>query len=229
LSRFKLIISLCFALLILSCHTKISLANHFGGVHTTPTNYVVNISRIEFRNSQGTFITFAQGAFPFDLAQVNPNQISGAINAGGSLPPETYDRIRFTFSRSFGVTGSLADAGGDQPARTNTGNASTGTLDGGNLTAVGVASTDGGAATQQSVPIPTGDDVTDALTAAGMVESGANLQVTHVVNFTITQANSVLPTIRMDYDVTNTLEFLTTGPGTAAVAPIPPSVTLTIN
>jgi hypothetical protein len=199
-----------------------------GGVLANPSTYVVTVTKIEFQKTDGTFVTFASGASQFDIASVGAGQAVGTLALGQSLPAGSYTGIRITFSRTFGMTGAVADANGGQPARTNTGNAATQTAPP-DFTSIGVATTDGAAGTLQQIPVPFGTAVTTALTAEGIEEVGTTeLRMTVASAFTVLPEQTVPPAVRVDFDVTGGIEFLTTGVGTAIVIPTPPSVNVTV-
>ena len=205
--------------------TVMAFTSLLGGVLATPTTYEVTISKIEFQDSSGSFVTFAEGSFLLDMASVTANQAVGTI-PGTPPPPGTYTSMRITFSDTFGLTGSVPDAGAGQPAKTDTGNASN--VVSGGISNIGTANTTGGAGTKQSVPVPTGAAITTALNNAEISRSGGNMQISSPVSFTITSDSSVMPNLKMDFDVINAMEFLTTGGGTAIVIPLPPDINFTI-
>jgi len=199
-----------------------------GGVMATPTTYVVTVTKIEFQKTDGSFVTFASGSSAFDIASVAAGQAAGTLAQGQSLEAGSYTGIRITFSRTFGMTGAVADAGGGQPARTQTGNAATQTAPP-DFTSIGISTTDGAAGTLQQIPVPFGTAVTAALTAEGIEEVGlTELRTTYAHVFTVTPDQTVPPPVRVDFDVTGGIEFLTTGVGTAIVIPTPPSVNVTV-
>lgn len=214
--------------LILATHAQ---AANFGGVDVTPTNYVVTLKKVEFIRSDNSAFVFAEGNFSFDIASATAGESIGAFAAGNILPPGTYTGMRITVGRSFGLTASTVNAGAGQPCRTATGNASTATLVGGTITGVGVGTTDGAAATQQNVPIPTGAAVTTALTGLNMSEvagAGSDVTLTANANIVIPEDDAVIPSIGVDFNVTNAAELLTTGGGTCTAFPQPPGITITI-
>ncbi|MBT3878016.1 MAG: hypothetical protein HOF76_03030 [Candidatus Scalindua sp.] len=206
-----------------------------GGVLTTPTTYEVTITKVEFQKSSGSYVTFVEGTYVFDLGTGGTAAGEQAgICPGTPPPPGTYTSMRITISDTFSVTGSVTDAntvaGSNQPGRTNTGNASTATVGGTTLTNVGVATTDGAAATKQSIPIPTGTAVTTTLTTAGITRSGGNLTVSFAVSFTIPEDadTTSIPSVQMDFDITDTLNFFPADSGIGMI-PLPPSLTFSLN
>lgn len=165
------------------CAAATAHAANFGGVDATPTAYEVTLTKVEFIDSVGTAVTFAEGSYTFDIASASA---VGSFASGSTLPPGSYVSIRYTLSRTFGLSGASADAGAGQPCRTDSGNGSAGTL------------------------------------------LGGALQMTRPAAFTIPEGATVMPGIRIDFDVLNGMEVLTTGAGTCAVMPQPPVVTFTL-
>ena len=200
-----------------------------GGTLATPTVYEITITKVEFKNSNNVYVTFFSGSVPFDIASANPGGAVGAIGQSSTLPSGTYTEMRITFSRTFGIVGSVADAGNGQPARTDTGNPANQTQ--GAVTNIGVAKPGAGTATKQSIPIPSGASVTTILTNNNMEEVAGNqirFTVPSSFSFTISEENAVMPDLKMNFDVTNSIEFLGTAPGAAVVIPLPPDVSVTI-
>lgn len=216
----------------LACLSMSAEAVNFGGVAATPTVYEVTMTKVEFKNSAGSYVILAEGNATFDIAAATAGAAVGAFASGQTLPPGSYTHIRFTLSRTFGLTGSIADANGGQPCRTNSANSSAGILPG-SITGVGDGTTDGAAGTKQSVPIPTGAAVTTALTTMGITEvggvGGSAIQMEVAAPFTLPANATVMPSLRIDFDVANAMEFLTTGAGTCAAMPQPPVITFTAN
>lgn len=217
----------------LACLSMSVEAANFTGVDATPTVYEVTMTKVEFKNSAGSYVVLAEGNATFDIAAATAGAAVGSFASGQALPAGTYTHIRFTLSRTFGLTGSIADAGSGQPCRTGTANGIAGTLNGGAITGVGDGTTDGAAGTKQSVPIPTGAAVTTALTTMGITEvggvGGSAIQMEVAAPFTLPANATVMPSLRIDFDVANAMEFLTTGAGTCAAMPQPPVITFTAN
>jgi hypothetical protein len=200
-----------------------------GGVSATPTNYEVTILKIEFRNANGSYVIFDQGSFTFDIASVNSAQTIGNIGKGKALPNGTYNTIRLTLSRTFGLTGSVADAGGGQPARTNAGNGSIPAPPPyGGIGEISLATTDGAPGIKQSVTIPNGPDVVPVLASMGMsFDAQGNLVCVYPIpSFTVSGGTVNFSFSNIDFSVVDGLEFLTTGVGQAIVCPAPPEVTI---
>jgi hypothetical protein len=196
-----------------------------GSTQATPTNFEVTVLKIEFLNGNNQFVPFAEGHFVFDIASVNAAQTVGTIGEGKTLPMGSYSAARITFANSFGMTGFVTDAGGGQPARTNTGNP-TGTESG--YYPVSYATPDGAPASKQTIVIPSGPGVIEALAANGItIDGNGNLSyVQPVPAFSVSASNDTLPDVGISFDVTNAMEFLTIGVGTAIVVPAPPGISI---
>lgn len=141
----------------------------FTGTVVTPSVYEVTLKTVEFRQVGGSWVTFIDGAYTFDIASATAGAAVGAFASGSSLPNGTYDTMRVTISRTFNMT--FAGTDGGQPCRTNTGN---GTGAFGALSNAGTGTTDGAAGSLQAVPIPSGASVTTVLSNAGFTELGGH-------------------------------------------------------
>ena len=125
----------------------------------------------------------------------------------------------------------MSDAGNGQPARTEKSNPSNGTYDTGNgfiLTNLGICSTDAGSPTLQSVPIPVETDFPEG--DGRTVEFiGNDFRFTEDMDpFTIPVGQKTAPSMRLIFDVTNSVSFKTTGVGSAVMMVLGPMVTMTI-
>jgi len=203
-----------------------------GGVATTPSVYKVTITKIEFFN--GTWKTFFSGTCTIDIASVAAGGSAGGCGAGNTLAPDTYTQMRLTINRTFGLKGSVTDAGaGAQPCRTSTGAASTTLTTGGGVTFSGLNSgaIDGAAATEQTLGIPT-DDTNGSIATTinaipGMAIDSSSLTMTLSLTFTVPEGEATAPIgFGMNFQVENKLEFLTTV-GACTVANMPPIITIT--
>ena len=201
-----------------------------GGVDTTPESYVVSIHKVEFLNSDGEYITFVEGVYSFDIASVGAGQNVGKIGQGKLLPPGDYIAQRVTISRSFGLRGSVEDAGASLPARTAAGNLANVTL--GGISMLAQASTDGHIATTQTVPVPSSPAISALLAAQGIIEVGPNeLQITRPISFSIGAVDPKMPNVRIMFDLQNAIEFFnasTPGGVVSVVLPKRPSTTITV-
>lgn len=216
---------------IMTFSTGDTQAANFGGVDVTPSVYEVSLKKIEFLNSGGGWVTFAEGGFDFDIASESAGQAVGTFAQGSVLPPGTYSAMRVTVDREFTLRAATADAGFGQPCHTETGNPANGTLNGGTITNVGVGAANGTPAGDQDVPVPVGADVTVALTSASIVEAGGpggDLMMTVNQTFTIPADEAITPSMQIDFDVTNAAELLTTGVGTCAAFPQPPGIDIAV-
>jgi hypothetical protein len=230
LSKFKIFTALS-ASAFVSLAVNTANAANFGGVDVTPTVYEVTLKKIEFVRTDGSgAYTYAEGNFTFDIASGSAGSAVGSFAVGNKLEPGDYNGIRITVGRTFGLEAFTLDAGSGQPCRTDSAKGATGTLTGtGPITGVGDGTTDIATATTQSVPIPTGADITSALLAAGISElAGGDIMFTAAASMIIPSSASVAPAIAIDFDVTDAAELLTTAFGTCAAFPQPPTITVTV-
>jgi len=212
-------------------HTQ--FGNPIDGVFATPTSYIVTMRKMEFSKDGGqTWYTFAEGGGDFDIASVAPGQSVGAFGSGQVLPAGTYTKMRATISRFFKITASTTDAGNGQPARTDTTNPNNATLVNGNgdtFTSLGVALTDGGTATLQTVPVPIEAEFPEEEGMSVELIGTTDLRFTEDLDpFTIPVGKTTPPTMRLDFDVSSAVAFKTTGVGTAVMMVLGPHVTMTI-
>jgi hypothetical protein len=193
-----------------------------GSVAATPSTYDVVVTRIDFVRTDGTVVNFFTGNRALNIAQVVPGSVCGFIGAGTVLPSGNYNQMRITISGNFVMSASVADAGGGQPCRTTSAGGSTVV---GGIT-VSTGSTDGGAAQLETIAIPTGVGVT---MPTGLTALGGNLyQFAQAVSISIPENAQVLPQIRVSFDVSSAIEFLTTGVGSCMVTPVPPVITAAV-
>jgi len=202
-----------------------------GGVAATPTVYKVTITKIEFFN--GAWTTFFSGTCTIDIASVSAGGDAGSCGGGNTLDPGTYTQMRLTIKRTFDLKGSTTNAdpavgGLDQACRTSTGAASTTQ---GTFSDLNSGSTDGGAATEQTLKIPTDSNGTIAAAinaVTGMSIDSSSLTMTLGLTLTVPEGESEAPSgLSMDFQVENKLEFLTTGADACTVANMPPIITIT--
>ncbi len=194
------------------------------GVAATPTVYEVTLQKIEFKNQAGTFVSFAEGSYTFDIASASAGAAVGSIGAGNFLPLGTYTAARITISRSFVLSGQIADAGSGQPCRTRTGNGFTNN-DSFGLVNLGVGTADAAAATRQTLVVPTSTR-SNTLKDNGIEELGStSLRFEVPLSFTVAETTG-MPSVGVNFNVTNAVKFQTTGAGTCIIYPQPPSVVL---
>lgn len=203
-----------------------------GGVAATPTVYKVNITKIEFFN--GGWVTYFSGSCVMDIASVAAGASAGGCGAGGTLPSGTYTQMRVTMSRTFTLSGSVADdtsGAGIQPCRTGTG-LGTATIVGGAVTYSNTnnGSTDGGTATEQSILIPTASDnsIATAITNAGMGIDATSLTMTINITYVIPAGEIAAASgFGVNFQVENKMEFIQTGAGSCQLINLPPLITVT--
>ncbi len=209
-----------------------------GGATVTPTEYQVTIQKVEFLRADGTYFVFFEGSSAFDIAGVAAGASAGAFGSGASMEPGvSYTEMRMTISSRFGITAESADAQtlfpGSQRCFTGGagGSAAVGTV---NLTVAQSGAV--GTATTQSVSIPTdvapSTTVATAVAAAGLETPAGALRFSAPITLTVPDLDTTAPSgLSIDFDVTNTVEFIDTVPGgipgTCFVMPLPPVVTVT--
>lgn len=196
-----------------------------GGTLVTPSEYKVNVTKIEFQKTDDQWVTFFSGSATYDLASVSTNTAAGTCGGGGSLAPGTYKAMRVTFSKSFTITAATADAGSEQPCHTESGNSTT-SVEG--LTSVAQGTADGDDATSQTVLIPEGSAVDSALPRDVSDPDDGTLQLTTSVSFTVDPSEAIPPSTEVSFDVTNAVELSTTAVGSCVVIVHPPTVRVEI-
>lgn len=189
----------------------------------TPTQYTVNLQRVEFRKVGGNYQTYRSGSADIDIASVASGEPCASLGPSSTLPPGAYDQFRFTVSTTFVVTGSVSNAGDGQPCRTVTGGAAI--LDpfgDGSVSVAYAGSADGGAAEPETVTVPTGSAV---ILPAELARVGNTIQGTFPVSFNV---EGKIPQPNIQFNVANGVGFVTTGLGTCVVFPAAPSITASI-
>ena len=205
-------------------------AGNFSG-NATPTEYIITVNAIEFHkvgDDADTFQAFVNKASNWDIASANPGAAIGSVSATNPLPKGTYDKIRFTVSKTMTIKGSVASLSGGLPCRTNAdGGTVTNPFGPGALAFAYLGSRDGGSATAETVTVPTG---TDSELPADFTDLGSAFRATMTLGSKFTVANNV-PKFEMKFDVTNAMQFvlLPDLSGRCVVFPGPPSVEIDIS
>lgn len=227
-----LFIALCLTVLL----SATSFAGPFkaaGGGSATPSVYEVTINKIELRRPDGSYYTYLGTPVTVDIgsASVAPGGTGGY--ASGATPPSgSYTGMRVTIARTFSMTGSASGVGPGLPSTVcRTGGSGTGSLNpGGGVTyQISNATSAAGTPSKQTVAIPTSSDssIENAMNGAGLNLINANeMQFTVPVAINVSAADTFMP-LEIDFDVSNKMEFLTTGGGICYVIPLPPTVTVT--
>ena len=93
-------------------------AGAFGGTDVTPTAYSVTLTKVEFIKSGGGTFTFFEGSDTFDIAAVAAGAaLPTALASGNIVEPGDYTGMRFTVTRTFGLTTTGVDNGAQNCGR----------------------------------------------------------------------------------------------------------------
>lgn len=198
-----------------------------GGKAATPTAYIVTIKTIEFRRSDGTYYTFFSGSQTIDIGStaVAAGGVGGYIGAGQPLPAGTYDGLRVTVSRDFSITASATAVGTAASADCGTGGSTNATLGGYTVQVVSVTTTP----TSRTLSIPPeANAAINGVSGMAIVGASNDLQITtSLSSFTVLATDTVPPSFGVQFDVANSVEFLSTaGPVCHAII-LPPTITYT--
>lgn len=208
-----------------------------GEVSATPDVYKVTIRRVLFFDTEtSTWKTYIDESFVMDIASVNPGAAVGEAGRGNEMPTGTFSKLRFLIWDTFTLKGSVADAGNGTGAYTNSDQ--TGTIELVNFGEVKLASNGTGSPTEQSVIIPTGQSVDEAIqndtgmiteTIDGLRYFAGDMDLG--TTFTISEDTKELPKIQLNFDVTNTLKFYDPGnlPPQIAVYASGPQVSISVS
>jgi len=200
-----------------------------GGKAATPTQYVITFKTIEFQNAGGAYYTFFSGSQTLDIGSVAAGGVGGSVGSGQSLPAGRYDAIRVTFSRDFSITASATSVG-TGTANCGTGGSAADESIGAPAYTVQVVNRNlGGAVTTTSDTLSVPPEANTAIGGvSGMAVVGSafeNIQVTNVISaFTVLATDTVPPAFTVQFDVTNTVEFLDVSSKCYAII-LPPTVT----
>ena len=202
-----------------------SSAGSFEG-NATPTKYVITVSKVEFHKSgdpDSTYTTFVDQTADWDIASVSAGASIGTMGASGALTAGTYDKVRFTVSKTMTITASAASLSDSLPCRTESApTIITDPLGDGSISAVYQGERDGGAAEPETMVIPTGSS---AEPSSEFTDLGTSFRGTLPITFTVTAAK---PTITIKFDVTNAAQFVVISGGRCIVFPGPPSVAIDV-
>ncbi|MBF0511093.1 MAG: DUF4382 domain-containing protein [Candidatus Omnitrophica bacterium] len=191
----------------------------------TPTSYVVTVTEIDFFNSTtNQWVTAGTGAQSFDIAAFNSGQKVGDLISGVNLPNGTYTKMRCTLSRDIQIR-AYSNSSGYYTTATQT--PWTGTTNGQEIV-LAQSETPSNNSVTGTFHSP---DEADQGQPAGqsMVPSGSDYFVETWASpiFTpFTYAAGTGKTLRINFNVTNTVHFTYTIPATChADAPV---ITITV-
>lgn len=201
-------------------------ADQFSG-NGTPTQYLLTISKIEFHkagDSDSVYTTYANSTGQYDIAASDPGANVGVLSSTGTLSSGTYDKIRFTVSKTMSIKGSYNGtlSNGVTCRTTDTPTIVSDPFGNGSVSQVYLGETDGGAAELETVTVPSGSNVE---TSEDFADLGTSFRGTLPVNFTI---SSAIPSVKLSFNVTNALMFQAYGGAQCVVFPGPPTVTVTV-
>lgn len=127
-------------------------------------SYKMTITKIEFKKSDGTWVTIASPNQEIDIAAANAGDVAGSLLSDSAIPAGSYVNFRLTANKSLTVKGS--DAAGTGCVGTNY------TKSGGAVTLTGTAATSGNTATWPQDP-PTAVTLTETVESATTVVGDA--------------------------------------------------------
>lgn len=197
-----------------------------GPIVATPSIYKVTVSEVGFHkvgDTAGVYTPYASGSGLYDIAAASPNANVGILTATGTLPPGTYDEIKFVVSKTMTLKGS-ADVGGGVTCRTVTGGAVIADPFGDGSVDQGYAgTTDPGAPEPEVVAVPSG---TGVILPTGFTDLGTSFQGVVATNLTV--EGTEVPRVTVRFDVTNAIDFGLTPGGACVVFPGAPTVTVDV-
>lgn len=196
-----------------------------GGKAATPDKYQVTVKKVELLRADGTYFTFFSGSTQIDLGNgsVAPGGTGGAIGAGVSIPPATYNGLRLTIGRDFTINGSATAVGPAAGATCSTGGAGNVALGGYTIQAVNR----NGAASDRVLSVPPEADAAINGIPGLAVTAGGDIQVTAPIpSFTVVASDTTPPALGVQFDVASKLEFLNNGANCVAIV-LPPTMTVT--
>lgn len=200
--------------------------------NSTPTKYVLTISAIEFHrvgDNDATYHTVVSTTADWDIASANPGATLGSMSLTTSLPAGTYDKIRFTVSKTMTVQASIASLQDGSPCRTES-NVETvsNPFGAGELNIAYLGVRDGGAAEPEVVTMPSGSDTEPS---PDFTDLGSTFRGSLVLSQPFTVSGGTIPTIKLKFDVTNSVQFtpLQDGSGRCVVFPGPPSMSVEVD
>lgn len=202
-----------------------SQSSSFSG-NATPTKYIITVSKIEFHksgNADDVFTTFVNRTADWDIASVSAGGSIGTMAATTTLSPGTYDKVRFTVSKTMTIQGSITNLGDGSPCRTDSdANTVLDPLGDGSVSKVYLGVRDGGASEPETMTIPSGSR---AKASADFTDLGDSFRGAIAISFTVTGAT---PNIKMKFDVTNAMIFIRLQDNRCIVFPGPPSMSIEV-
>ena len=199
--------------------------------NSTPTEYILTISAIEFHrvgDDAATYQPFVTTSANWDIASANPGAALGNMKSTTALPAGTYDKIRFTVSKTMTIKGAISTLSDSLPCRTE-GDAQTvsNPFGAGLLDTAYLGARDGGTAEPETVTIPTGSNVEPS---PDFTDLGTSFRGTLTLGQTFTVTNGSTPTLKLKFDVTDSIQFsvLPDLSNRCVVFPGPPSMAIEV-
>lgn len=199
--------------------------------NATPTQYIITISAIEFHkvgDDAATYHPFVTTPANWDIASANPGASLGAMKSTSPLPSGTYDKIRFTVSKTMTIKATIASLSDGSPCRSESdAQTVTNPFGAGVLNTAYLGARDGGPAEPETVTVPSGSNVEPS---PDFTDLGSSFRGSMTLGQTFTVANGSIPTIKLKFDVTNATQFvvLPDGSSRCAVFPGPPSLSVDV-
>ena len=203
---------------------------NFSG-NATPTEYIITVNAIEFHrvgDNDNTYQSFVNKSTNWDIASANPGAALGSVNATNPLPVGTYDKIRFTVSKTMTIKGAISSLSDSSPCRTDAAGTTVSNPFGeGVLDTAYLGSRDGGTATAETVTVPSGSDVDPP---SGMTDLGSSFRGTLTLASPFA-VSTIVPAITIKFDVSNAMQFvlLPDRSGRCVVFPGPPSIAVQVS
>lgn len=208
--------------------SNLSYAAAFAG-NGTPTTYVVTLKKVSFHRvgaPANQFVSYASGSGEFDIAAASVGNPIGTLQSNGNLGPGAYDQMRFEVARPMRITANYMGAAlpnGVTKCRTTRNPVFVNNPFGdGSVNGAYLGSTDGGAAEEGTISVPSGTSVDLPF---GFVVVGDNIQGTvNITNFVVTGEG--VPDMTTSFDVTSAVMFAAYGASGCVIFPGPPTVTV---
>ena len=199
--------------------------------NATPTQYIITISAIEFHkvgDDAATYHPFVTTSANWDIASANPGSSLGAMKSTSTLPAGTYDKIRFTVSKTMTIKASIAALSDGSPCRSE-GDAQTvsNPFGAGVINTAYLGARDGSTAEPETVTVPSGSNVEPS---PDFTDLGSSFRGSMTLGQTFTVVNGSIPAIKLKFDVTNAAQFtiLPDGSARCVVFPGPPSLSVDV-
>lgn len=199
--------------------------------NATPTSYILRISAVEFHkvgDDSSTYQPFVSTPADWDIASASAGANIGTMQGSSPLAAGSYDKIRFTVSKTMTITGAISSLSGGAPCRTEgDGQTVSNPFGAGVIDTAYLGARDGGAAEAETVTVPTGSSATPP---SDFTDLGTSFRGVLTLAEPFTVSAGTLPTIKLKFDVTNAIQFvlLPDLTGRCVVFPGPPSLAVSV-